>query len=244
MMENLQRESWYIGNLVGVPIFLHWTALFLVMLVVAGGWNAGPDWIILHLVWLIAGIVLHELGHGLMAKALGAFGITITLWAFGGLCSSRRDSARVGRELAIVAAGPAVSLALCAGCWALLEWLRLNQPGLLSSATGPSLLRDALAVGFAVNLSLFIFNMLPIFPMDGGQLVFYSMIGVTRNQRLSRQVCLFLAVFGALAFFMWRTGLFAVGGDVGLWVQGLQLWDLFLAFVLFLMVRSAVQILG
>lgn len=242
MMQNLQREAWYLGNLAGVPIFLHWSAFILVLLVL-GGSSGGAERAILVLIALITGILLHELGHGLMARALGGTGITITLWALGGLCSSRRDSARLGREIAIVAAGPAVSLGLWLGCDQAYELLKLSAPHLLAGGT---LLAHGLLVTAAVNKMLFIFNMMPIFPMDGGQLVFYSALGITRNQLLARQIALFLAVIGAAAFFAWRTGLIDIladGGTVGMWLGQLHFWDLFLALMLGLIVRSAFAIL-
>ena len=242
MMNNLQREAWYVGNLVGVPIFLHWSALILVLMVVGGSSGGGIQHIILVLIALILGIVLHELGHGLMAKALGAHGITITLWAFGGLCSSRRDTARVGREMAIVAAGPAVSLALWLGSGLAVQLLAQYAPESLGTQHNPSLLYRGLAISEMVNMSLFIFNMMPIFPMDGGQLVYYGAIATTRNQLLARQISLFLAVVGSLAFFAWRTGLFALlqdGGTTAQWIGSLGFNDLFLAILLGFMLRSA-----
>jgi len=242
MLNNLQREAWYIGNLAGVPIFLHWSAFVLVLMVWGGSSGGGVEYILLVLIALIVAVILHELGHGLMAKALGAHGITITLWAFGGLCSSRRDSERIGREIAIVAAGPAVSLALWLGSGIAFEQLRIHSPGVLVGPQGLSLLGQGLLISEMVNKSLFIFNMMPIFPMDGGQLIYYSAIAVTRNQTLARQISLFLAVFGSLAFFMWRTGLMDIlrnGGNAGQWVGSLGFADVFLAVLLGMMVRSA-----
>jgi Zn-dependent protease len=246
MMGNLQREAWYVGNLAGVPIFVHWTALLLVLLVAGTHFSGGATHIILVLIALILGIVLHELGHGLTARAFGATGLTITLWAFGGLCSSRRDPSRIGREMLIVAAGPAVSLALWVGCLVVLNQLPwIAQSVQLDSDTW-SLIVHALKVGAWMNMTLFIFNMMPIYPMDGGQLVYYGMLGTTRNLLLTRQVCLFLAVFGAIAFFLWHTGLFTMmgaGGTPAEWAGTLGVGEIFLAILLVLMVRSAFHIL-
>lgn len=246
MMQNLRREAWYIGNLAGVPIFLHWSVAVLVLLVWSGSSGSGVEFVILVLIALILGIVLHELGHGLMAKALGAYGLTITLWAFGGLCESRRDNSHLGREIAIVAAGPVVSLGLWLGSNLAFDQLRIHAPETLIAGQGLSLLGLGLKVSALVNQSLFIFNIMPIFPMDGGQLVYYSTLAITRRQVLARQLSLSLAVFCSIGFFFWRTGLFDMlmdGGSAGAWVGSLGFNDIFLAVLLFLMVRSAFRYL-
>jgi Zn-dependent protease len=244
MFQDLERRSHYLGNLAGVPIFVHWSVAILVILVAGSNLGGGLYHILLLLITLVLGIVLHELGHALAARSCGAHGITITLWALGGLCRSRRDSTTIGREIIIVAAGPAVSLALSLGCDQTLAWLKLHRPDLLVDAAGKNILYFLLLYGDVVNWSLFLFNMLPIFPLDGGQLTFYGTLGLTRNQLLARQVSLFLAIFGSLAYFLYRTGLFAYmeldrARAVGLWMEHLGFGDVILAFFLAYLVRSA-----
>src|SRR5277367_5987315 len=63
-----------------------------------------------------ASLILHELGHALMARRLGIEIVGIDLWAFGGLSHMRREPATAGEELKIAAAGPAVTLALFLLC--------------------------------------------------------------------------------------------------------------------------------
>lgn len=201
MFGNLRQSSWYVGQLAGIPLFLHWSAIFLAFS--ATRRSDGMDGAILALISLLVGILLHELGHGLTARAFGAHGLTITVWAFGGLCESRRDNARLGREILIVAAGPAVSLLLWLGSWQLLRLLIEHQPGLVAG----TMLGQFLAIFAAVQLMLLLFNLLPIYPLDGGQLTYYGALGVTRDQLLARQIALFLAVIGSLAWFAWATGL-------------------------------------
>ncbi len=247
MMQNLRQTAWYVGDLVGIPIFLHWTVLLLAFNAwrMAGGSGGGIDTFILVLVVLLSGIVLHEMGHGLMARALGARGLTITLWAFGGLCESRRDSTRLGREIAIVAAGPAVSLLLWLGAEGLLRLLADQRPGLVLAPGGLTLLGEFLVVCSGLNLMLLIFNMMPIFPLDGGQLTFYTVLAVTRKPLLARQVSLTLAVLGVLAVFLWFTGFFTAmhGVDpLGTWVHHLtndMYGTVLLMVLLFLVLRSA-----
>jgi Zn-dependent protease len=247
VLQNLRRESWYIGDLAGIPIFVHWTVAFLAFSAWSSSGGGGLDGFIITIVALISGIVLHELGHGLMARRLGAFGLTITLWAFGGLCESRRDSARIGREIAIVAAGPLVSLALwlgtAYGLHALVQW----WPALVVHRGDLTLLGEFLAVAAQVNLMLLIFNMLPIFPLDGGQLTYYGALLATRNQLLARQISLTLAVIGTLLVFLWLTGFFGALGSpdpVGMWMARMQerlVGTVMTIVLLGLILRSAFQ---
>jgi Zn-dependent protease len=247
MMQNLRREAWYVGDLVGIPIFLHWTVLFLCFSAWrrSSGEGGGVDSFIIVLLALLAGILLHELGHGLMARRLGAHGLTITMWAFGGLCESRRDNAHLGREIAIVAAGPAVSLGLWLGSGYLYDVLINLNPSLIIQANRQTLLGEFLDVSAGINFMLLLFNMMPIFPLDGGQLTFYTVLAVTRRPLLARQISLFLAVVGTVLVFLWFTGFFLAmqhADPVGTWMHLLQnnlIGTLFLAVMMFLILRSA-----
>jgi Zn-dependent protease len=120
-----------------------------------------------------ASLILHELGHALVARRLGIEIVGIDLWAFGGLSHMRREPASAGEELKIAAAGPAVTLALFLLC--LLAVVVLASSGTVSdvalarTSTGTT---PALALlgwlGF-VNAALFLFNVVPAFPLDGGR---------------------------------------------------------------------------
>jgi Zn-dependent protease len=201
------RESTYLGHLGPIPIYVHWSAIG--MLVLAFMWSQGGRefdlaMFLIVLTVLLKGLVLHELGHGLTARALGATGVTITLWAFGGLCQSQRDQTP-GREFLIVAAGPAVSFLLAGlGYGALYVLVEQRPDYLFDTAGNATVLQLFLVMMYQVNLILGIFNMLPIFPLDGGQLVYNGALMFTRRQLLVRQICLTLSVFGALAFVLWQ----------------------------------------
>ncbi len=211
MMMMEQRDSVHVGNLGPIPLFLHWTFLiFLYLMISRYGGLQHPELALVALTVTLMGIILHELGHGLTAKALGAMGITITLGAFGGLCKSTRDSLP-RRELLIVAAGPAVSFALAGIGWAGYEFLVQNHPDMLwkqpfvhRNIYDMSLLGMFTFLTMQINLILGIFNCLPIFPLDGGQLVYNAMLVCTRKHALVRGVCLTLAFVGAAAVLAWE----------------------------------------
>jgi Zn-dependent protease len=188
------RESVYLCHLGAIPLYAHWTALFMVLM--SWNWSDGDmSRFAIYLFVLVTGILLHELGHGLMARALGAFGITITLWAFGGLCQSSRDP-RPTRELLIVAAGPAVSLLLAGLGWVVGSVLYTHAPEIMMRTP---LLAVFIDVWIWINLIMGIFNLLPIYPLDGGQLVYNTVWGVTGREGTARAITWPVAVVTGIA---------------------------------------------
>ncbi len=120
-----------------------------------------------------ASLVAHELGHALTARRLGIPVVGIDLWAFGGLSRMRREPHSAGEEFKIAVAGPAVTLALFALCLAAI--VALASSGTVSDVALSSTsvkTTPALALlgwlGF-INAALFVFNIIPAFPLDGGR---------------------------------------------------------------------------
>ena len=119
-------------------------------------------------------IVLHELGHALVAIRKGIAISDITLWLFGGVARMRRDSDSPGTELQIALAGPAVTLLIAVACTGIglaaggedfWEAMR-GQTG--ADASGPLALLAWLAT---INVLVLFFNLIPAFPLDGGRVV-------------------------------------------------------------------------
>jgi Zn-dependent protease len=116
-------------------------------------------------------IVLHELGHALVARAAGIPIRGITLFLFGGVAELEGEPKSASSEFLMAVAGPAVSALLVAGFW-LLSGLPWAQPAVL--------VLEYLA---AINLAVLVFNLVPAFPLDGGR-VFRSILwGATGNLR-------------------------------------------------------------
>ncbi len=120
-------------------------------------------------------IVLHELGHAAAALRNGIGISSIQLWIFGGVARMNRESDNPATELKVVAAGPLVTLAIA---------VLLTAVGI--AAAGPAEFRRALPVEAgggvpgllavdawlaSINLLVFVFNLLPALPMDGGRVV-------------------------------------------------------------------------
>jgi Zn-dependent protease len=147
-----------IGSAFGIPVRLHWTFLILIYLVLVN--DAAPMPVAaLSIVLLFGSVLLHELGHSLVARRFGIRVIDITFWPLGGMArmAEMPESARV--EGLVALAGPAVNfvLALLALClWALLP---------------EEAARALLHYFIWINLAMGVFNLIPAFPMDGGRIL-------------------------------------------------------------------------
>ncbi len=121
-----------------------------------------------------ASLILHELGHALAARRLGIPIAGIDLWFFGGLSRMSREPQSAGEELKIAAAGPAVTLVLFGICLALGTAVASSGSFTKVALTSEGFITTpALALigwlGF-INALLFLFNMVPAFPLDGGRI--------------------------------------------------------------------------
>ncbi len=118
-------------------------------------------------------VLLHELGHAVVAIRNGIGILGIDLWMFGGVAKLERDTTSAGEEFRVAAAGPAVTAVLAVICVAIVMAATGTNDALdalFFDATGAS---EAVAVlawlGF-VNALLLAFNLIPGFPLDGGRI--------------------------------------------------------------------------
>jgi Zn-dependent protease/CBS domain-containing protein len=121
---------------------------------------------------LFACVVLHELGHALMARRYGVRTREIVLYPIGGVAKLEGIPSGTS-ELLIALSGPAVNLVLAAGLGAFLL-VRMGVPGgevPLAPRTFELSLSSILVFLLDANLVLFLFNLLPAFPMDGGRIL-------------------------------------------------------------------------
>jgi len=110
-------------------------------------------------VLLYASVLVHELSHSLVARGFGLPVRRILLYPLGGFSEIEREPPTPGREFLVSAAGPAISLALAAGGYAL---TRAIPGGVLW------VLLDQL---YLANLLVGVFNLLPGLPLDGGRML-------------------------------------------------------------------------
>ncbi len=151
--------KWHLGSLAGFPIEVKSGFLLLLLVATFGGFGGGGLASVGFVVMIFASIVLHELGHAVVARRRGVGISGIELGFFGGMAKMTSSPNTANDEIAIAAAGPAVSLMISGS--ALL---------LANSLHGGVVDRFAFSVGVA-NAVIAIFNLLPALPMDGGRIL-------------------------------------------------------------------------
>jgi Zn-dependent protease len=199
-------------------------------------------------------LILHELGHALVARRLGIEIAGIDLWFFGGLSQMRREPATPGEEFKIAAAGPAVTLLL------LLIFVGVGEALSTGHTLTDTLTKNGVTTSPAlalvgwlafVNAALFLFNIVPAFPLDGGRIaraVIWRVSG-DRNRatqatgRAGQALALALGVLGlvsfskgnssfdlltiVLAFFLYQAASAAVAqGALGRRIQNIKVADI------------------
>jgi Zn-dependent protease/predicted transcriptional regulator len=164
------RWSFPIGRLFGISLRLHLTFLMLLAWVGFEAFGYGgvmaAQWELLRVSLIFACIVFHELGHSVVAQALGVQVKSITLLPIGGVAALRSIPENPWHEIAITIAGPMVNAAMAA---VLLPIAGL--PGWVDLVRIPHDLPSLLRALAGANILLFVFNFIPAFPMDGGRLL-------------------------------------------------------------------------
>jgi Zn-dependent protease/CBS domain-containing protein len=162
------RRTMTVGSIAGIHIRFHWSWLVVLVLIVGmlsqvytSYANRPVAWVmaVSAVLLLCASVVLHELGHALVARRYRLPVIGITLFALGGVTEIADDRPEPVRELLIAVTGPAISLILALIC-GLVWW---------GGSTHPS---GVVALHLALTNSMMaIFNLLPGYPLDGGRVL-------------------------------------------------------------------------
>jgi Zn-dependent protease len=209
----------------GITVFLHWSWFLVAMYEIQQrryqyrsiGWN------IAEYLALFGIVLLHEFGHALACRSVGGKANKITLWPLGGVAFVSPPP-RPGAMLWSIAAGPLVNVALYPITYGLMK---------ASVHSGHDIHRLAIEV-FKINRGLLIFNMLPIYPLDGGQIL-QSLLWFVIGRGWSLMVAASIGILGAaalgvLAYFLhsiWIGVLAVFAGSLAL--RGIQTARMFLA---------------
>ena len=171
------ESSLRLGAIAGIRIGVHYTwfiifalmssSLYKVFLQEHADWSTGVAAITALVTTLLffASIILHELGHSLVAIARGIRVRAITLFIFGGVAQTEKEPDTPSTEFWVAIAGPLVSFALAA----LFYFLERMFTSISASAA------ESMGWLASINLMVAIFNLIPGFPLDGGR-VFRALV--------------------------------------------------------------------
>lgn len=160
----------------GIQLAVHFSFFLLLAYFAYDGWQqdqwTGMLWSVATLLACFTCVVLHEFGHSFTAMHFGIGVRRILLMPIGGMAEFDDIPRQPSRELLITIAGPAVNFALAALLWAIVGgptegWI--NESSYTADATG------FMRLLLTWNLAMGCFNLVPVFPMDGGR-IFRAML--------------------------------------------------------------------
>ena len=200
-MPSARQGSIRLFRFAGIDLFLHWSWFLVAVFEINGrtGRYSSLTWNVLEYLALFLIVMLHEFGHALACRQVGGTANQIVLWPLGGVAYVNPPP-RAGATLWSIAAGPMVNVVLVPV---------LSVLGILSRSLGwaeampnaHALLRAV----WSINLILLIFNMLPIYPLDGGQILrslLWFVLGRPRSLMVATIIG-FLGVAGFIILAVW-----------------------------------------
>lgn len=198
-------RTFHICTIAGIPLKIHWsfglTLLFVVYIIHLHNLSpaAGVGFSLLVLVMFIC-VILHELGHSVAARKYDIDTLDIIISPIGGLARLRNIPTEPIKELVIALAGPAVNvvIATIVGCF--LHFVLRTE--LIPQDDNLELLGNSihfLQFLFVINIMLFVFNLVPAFPMDGGR-VMRALLSMKMERILATRVAMWLARLIAAGF--------------------------------------------
>jgi Zn-dependent protease len=191
------RGSIRLFRAAGVVVFLHWS-WFLVAVYEINSQSRRYSSIafnILEYLALFLIVLLHEFGHALACRQVGGTANQIVLWPLGGVAYVNPPP-RPGATLWSIAAGPLVNVVLIP----VISGIGILNRQLGWAATMPNLHELLRSIWF-INVFLLIFNILPIYPLDGGQIL-RSLLWFLLGRARSLMVATILGFIGVAGFFI------------------------------------------
>src|SRR4029077_3070371 len=158
------RSSIRLFRFAGIDVFVHWSWFLIAIYEInaQAGRYSSLAWNVAEYLSLFLIVTLHEFGHALACRQVGGTANRIVLWPFGGVAFVDPPP-RPGATLWSIAAGPLVNVALIPLLFVL---------GMVDRASGLAQIQDVRGLVHAVwiiDVGLLVFNMLPVYPLDGGQ---------------------------------------------------------------------------
>jgi len=166
-MPSIRSGAIHLFRLAGVDVFLHWSWFLVAAYEIQArdGRYSSVTWSVLEYLALFFIVLTHEFGHAMACRQVGGTANRIVLWPMGGVAFVNPPQ-RPGATLWSIAAGPLVNVALLP----ILIGAFLVSRSLGWAHTMPDAYMFVKSVLW-INTGLLIFNMLPIYPLDGGQIL-------------------------------------------------------------------------
>ena len=188
-----------------IDVYLHWTWFILVFIAWRRhGWYSSQVWNLIELVAVFAIIVMHEFGHALACRSVGGRVERIVLWPLGGVAFVQ-PPARPGALLWSIVAGPLVNVLLIPVLVGVA--VAANTAFRLDPGKHASDLETLLGLIAFFNTLILCFNLLPIYPLDGGQIL-QALLWFFMPRSLSLRIVAVMGVLAAVA-----------GGVAALWYR-------------------------
>ncbi len=194
-MPTARQGSIHLFRFSGIDVFLHWSWFLVAVYEIQdrGHSYSSITWNIVEYLGLFLIVMLHEFGHALACRQVGGRANRIILWPLGGVAYVDPPP-RPGATLWSIAAGPLVNVALLPILRAAVIFSRPQElPAAIPNAY------DLLTSFFWMNVGLLAFNILPIYPLDGGQIL-RSLLWFPLGRARSLQVATILGFIGVAGF--------------------------------------------
>jgi len=194
-MPSTRQGSIHLFRFAGVDVFLHWSWFLVAAFEIQNrkGSYSSITWNVLEYLALFLIVMLHEFGHSLACRQVGGRADRIVLWPLGGVAYVDPPP-RPGATLWSIAAGPLVNVALLPIFYGVVAQGRSQG----WAATQPDLYSLIHTVMW-INAGLLVFNILPIYPLDGGQIL-RSLLWFVLGRARSLLVATILGLVGIAGF--------------------------------------------
>ena len=222
-MPSKVQGSIHLFKVAGIDLYLHWSWFVVALFEIQSrsGSYSSIAWNALEYLALFLIVLLHEFGHAMACRQVGGKANRILLWPFGGVAYVNPPQ-RPGATLWSIAAGPLVNVALLPLLLGLFAFARMH--GWAQSSHDLYLFVRAIV---AIDVGLLVFNMLPVYPLDGGQILrslLWFAMGRARSL-LVVTILSFVGIAGLIGLAVWTrsvwTGAIAVFMLMNCW-GGLQ----------------------
>ncbi|TSA41189.1 MAG: peptidase M50 [Verrucomicrobiales bacterium] len=200
-MTPTNKSSFRIFTLVGISVYVHWSWFLVAVYSIQFRTNeySSVQWNVLEYLSLFLIVLMHEFGHQLACRQVGGKTHDIVLWPLGGVAYVSPPQ-RPGAQLWSIAAGPLVNVILLP----VLIGLVLVHSHLGWADTHPDA-HELLSTILYINIGLLIFNLMPVYPLDGGQILrslLWFVFG-RANSLLIASIIGFVGVAGFIGVAIW-----------------------------------------